>query len=197
MFVKKIVFGLALVSSICAATASAQSLVGVTAQLDRNLDSKTATVGQVVTAKLDGAVKTGDGFTLRRGTELIGKVVAVKASRGGSPASVSVEFGSASSRDGRQVPVKATVLAAFPASDVVQSGDAEVIMGPPPQHVSDDQSIEQLPGTLGKVAMTSAVDRTVSGTFSEASRNFRLSAGTYFQIGIAPTEIGSATSAAE
>ena len=46
--------GLAFISSISVAAASAQSLLGVNAQLDHNLDSKTAAAGQVVTAKLDG-----------------------------------------------------------------------------------------------------------------------------------------------
>jgi hypothetical protein len=115
---KSLSYGLALASLVGVGVASAQSLVGVNTRLDRTLDSKSAAVGQVVTAKLDGTVTTADGTKLPRGTELVGKIAEVKNANG-SPVSVSLLFTSAKLKDGKEVPVKATVLAAFPEADPV------------------------------------------------------------------------------
>ena len=112
---KKLSFGLALVSLAAAGGASAQSLVGVNTTLDRTLDSKSAAAGQVVTAKLDGTVTAADGTKLPKGTELIGKVADVKNANGAT--SVSLVFTSAKLKDGKEIPVKATVLAAYPELD--------------------------------------------------------------------------------
>src|ERR1700728_2106073 len=97
---KSLSWGLALASLVGVGVASAQSLVGVNTKLDRTLDSKSAAVGQVVTARLDGTVTTADGTKLPRGTELIGKVADVKNANG-NPVSVSLLFTSAKLKGGK------------------------------------------------------------------------------------------------
>jgi hypothetical protein len=192
---KKLSFGVALVSAIAVGSASAQTLVGVNTRLDHTLDSTSAASGQVVTAKLDGTVTT-DGVKLPKGTELIGKVAEVKAAQNGSAASVSLVFTSAKLKDGKEIPVKATLLAAYPesAGDVATySGD---LIGPAPAQVGGDSAFNQQAGALRNVAMNSAVKSSDSGTFL-SDGNFRLLAGTVLQVGIAPAGGVSGANAAE
>ncbi len=192
---KSLSFGLALASF--ASLASAQSLVGATAKLDQPLDSKSAAIGQLVTAKLNGTVKTDSGLKLPKGTELVGKVAEVKTAENGGPVSVSLVFTSAKLPEGKEVPVKATLLAAYPESAGDGAGYGTDTFGPAPERVGGDSAFDQQAGALRNVAMNSAVKNVNSGTFVSTDGPFRLAAGTYLQVGIAPAGGASATSAAE
>lgn len=192
---KNFSFGLAIISFVGVGAASAQSLVGVNTRLDHTLDSKTAAAGQVVTVKLDGPVKTADGIDLPRGTELVGKVAAVKNDGGAS--SVSLVFTTAKLKSGKEVPVKATVLAAYPPSAGEGATYSIDTIGEAPAQVTSDRTFAQQPGSLRHVAMTSAVKDNVSGTFSSTNGSFRLTTGTYLQVGVGAAANGGATSAAE
>ena len=191
---KNFPFGLALVSFVAMGVASAQTLVGVNAKLDQTLDSKSAAVGQAVTAKLNGTI-TANGTKLARGTELIGKIADVKNANGA--VSVSVVFTSAKLKDGKEIPVKATVIAASSALDPVAVSLGDVSAGEPPAQIPADGAFDQQPGSLPHVALTSAVPDRNSGTFSSTNGNFKLLAGTNLQVGVAPASVGSSTNAAE
>jgi hypothetical protein len=132
-------------------------------------------------------VKTTDGVKLDRGTELLGTVASAAPSSNRGPASLTLLFTTAKLKDGKQIPVKVTLLAAYPSGngDGVLYGNNAV--APPPQHVDPQQAILQEPGLLNKVELKSSVQGQDSGTFSKTDGNFRLAAGTYFQVGIAPT----------
>lgn len=189
--------GLALVAFVSVGAASAQSLVGVTTRLDKTLDSKSATVGQVVTVKLDGSVNAPDGVKLPKGTELIGKVASVTPAQSKGPASVALVFTSAKLKDGKEIPVKATLVGAYTASEGGDATYGDQTMAAAPRQVSADDTFNQQPGALRHVALTSAVKNDDSGTFSSTDGNFRLDAGTYLQFGVAPQSGASPTSAAE
>ncbi len=194
---KNLSFALAMASFVSAGAASAQSLVGVNTRLVQPLDSRTATQGQTVAVRLDGTLKTADGVKLPKGTELLGKVTDVKAAANGGPASVSVLFSTAQLKDGKQIPVKATLLAAYPSSEGEQSLDADQTIDTVANHVGPDHSVDQEPGALPGVALTAAVQSANSGTFTKADGNFKLTAGTYLQMGVAPATTSNSTSAAE
>jgi hypothetical protein len=191
---KSLSLGLAIASLSLAA--SAQSLVGVNAKLDRTLDSKSAASGQAVAARLDGTVTTADGTKLPKGTELIGKVADVKNANG-SPVSLSLVFTSAKLKDGREIPVKATVIAAYPQIDPVGANLGDVAVQPAPAQVSPDGVFQQQPGALSHVSLTSAVKDHDSATFSSNNGNFKLQAGTNLQVGIGPASAATSTNAAE
>jgi hypothetical protein len=192
---KNLSLGLAVVSMISAGAASAQSLAGVNTRLVKPLDSQTAANGQEITVKLDNGVTTPAGVKLPRGTELIGKIADVKASQNGGPASVSVVFTTAQLKGGKQIPVKATVVGAFPAisADEAQNVSPEL----PPDHVGSDRSIDQEPGELPGITLKAAVQDPNSGTFTKANGNFTLNAGTFLQVAVAPSSSSTSTSAAE
>lgn len=185
---------IAIASVICTGAASAQSLVGANAQLNQSLDTKKLSEGQVVTAKLDESVKTADGVDLPRGAELIGKVGEVKPSQNDGPATLSLVFNTAKLKDGKQIPVKVTLISTAPPSDGMDNYG--VAIGPPPQHVSDNASFQTSEGG-GDVLLTSAVKNADSGTFTKSHGNFGLISGTTLQVAIAPAAEGSQTNAAE
>jgi hypothetical protein len=189
--------GLALALLVSAGAASAQTLKGVNTRLVQPLDSATAAQGQAVAVKLDATVTTADGVKLPRGTELIGKVSEVKPSQSGGPASVSVVFTTAQVKGGKQIPVKATLLAAYPGDQGVAAQYSDATMGTVADNVSGDEQVDQEPGALPGVTLKAAAKNEDSGTFSKTNGNFKLGAGTYFQIGVGSAANGSGASAAE
>ena len=171
-----------------------QSLVSVNATLEHGLNSKDATQGQTVQAKLTDSAKTENGMKLDKGTVLLGKVEQVQKSTDNSPAKLSVTFDQAKLKDGRTVPVKATLLAAYPPNGgnyYPYTGSSSMTLGTQNQTVSDDRKVDQEPGALGDVAMHSAVQDNTSGTFTNKNGNINLRKGTQLQIAVAPAASGS------
>lgn len=194
---QKLSLGFALVSLMTAA-ASAQTLAGVNTRLVQALDTATAAAGQPVAVKLENTVTTTDGVKLPRGTELVGKIAEVKPSQNGGPASVTVAFTTAQLKGGKQIPVKATVLAAFPSDQGLESQYSDqTTLDVPPDHVASNVQVDQEPGALKDVSLKAAVQDADSGTFSKTKGNFKLGIGTYFQVGVGTAASGASTSAAE
>lgn len=188
--VKNVSLGLAILS-MSAAAAWGQSLSGVNTKLVTPLNSQTAKAGQQVIVKLNDSVKITNGQTLPKGTELLGTVSEVKAAEGRNPASVSVVFNTAQLKDGKKVPVKATLLAAYAAS-------ASDSVGVAPSEVNEKYTIDQEAGALpGGVTLKAAVQNSDSGTFAKENGNFKLGAGSFLQLGVGPAGASGATSAAE
>jgi hypothetical protein len=184
-------------SAFAQASNQSYQLVGVNARLESAINTDSVKPGQAITAKLDGTVTTSDGVKLEKGTELEGTVADATASSQRGPASLSVVFTSAKLKDGKQIPVKVTLLAAYPASDASDATYGDSIIAPPPQHVDPQMTVFQEPGLLSSnVTMKSSVQGQNSGTFSKADGNFRLIAGTELQLGIAGAN-GSGASAGE
>lgn len=191
--------GAATASLICAGAAWAQppaatqqtamkswNLVGVNAQLQQKLDAQTAHRGEIIKARLDGSVKTADGMRLDRGTELWGKVDRVQASSNGGPSTLSLMFTKAQLKDGRTVPVKVTIIGAYPADEARLAVSGNQTMPPAPRHVNSKERIDQEAGMIGHVSLHSAVQSQESATFRDDRGNLKLAPGTFLQVGIAP-----------
>lgn len=189
---KNISLGLAILS-MSAAAASAQSLTGVNTKLLTPLDSQTAKVGQQVAVKLNDSVKIASGETLPKGTQLLGTVADVKPAQGRNAASVAVVFNTAELKGGRKIPVKATLLAAYPPA----GGNGLEILGVPPSQIDSKYTVDQEPGALPGVTLKAAVQDSDSGTFSKEKGNFKLATGSYLQLGVGAATSAGATSAAE
>jgi hypothetical protein len=176
------------------ATGASWQLAGVNARLDKALDSQTAKAGQPVEATLNGAVRTPDGKKLPKGTELWGTVDNVQPSQDGGPSSLSLAFTTAQLEDGQKMPVKVTVVGAFPGSQASEASyDGVETMGPPPEDVNGSDKYDQEPGLLSHVAMMSSVHSQNSATFSRKDGDLMLKAGIFLQIGIAPANAGGGT----
>jgi hypothetical protein len=163
------------------------NLVSASAELMHGLNSKSTSPGQPVMARLTSDVKTNGQTELAKGTMLIGKVQQVQnANSNGSTSKLSLVFNEARLSDGRQVPIKATLLAAYPPDEIGATESATSYMIDQPRHISSDENTQQDPGTLGNIALTSSVQSDVSGVFLSKSRNINLREGTRLQLAIAP-----------
>jgi hypothetical protein len=189
----------ALVFAGAAAAQTSQSgqtwqLVGVNSRLDHTLDTNSATQGQAVEAKLDGSVTTIQGTKLEKGTELTGTVTGVEKSANGGASSLTLSFTTAKAKDGKQTPVKVTLLSAFPASaeNAAAYGLGEV--GSAPRHVNPDEKIDQESGMLNNISLHSRVQGENSGTFVKKDGDLKLNAGTYLQVGIASMNANTTSS---
>jgi len=180
-------FLLAGAASAATATSPAHTwdMVGVNARLTQKIDTQHARPGETVEAKLDGSVRTA-GIDLPRNTLLYGRVDHVEASQNGGPAALSLYFNQAELQNGQKIPVKVTVLSAFPAREGAMATYGTGIMGPAPKHVNSKRRTDQEPGLLSHISMHSAVQSHNSATFRKNDGDITLRAGTRFQLGIAP-----------
>lgn len=163
---------------------SSSWLTGATARLDHTLDAKDAKQGMAVEAKLDHTVKTPDGTKLPAGTELRGTVASVQAADNG-PSSISLRFDKAELKNGQTVPVKVTLIGAYPSNENQMSSYGQLDMAPAPRRVSPKAKYEQEAGTLSHIAMNSRVSGQNSATFLSKDGDVKLRAGTFLQLGIA------------
>ena len=163
------------------------NLVSANAELTQGLNSKSTRQGQSVMAKLTSNVKSDGQMELPKGTMLVGKVDQVQnASSNGNNSKISIVFNEARLSNGREVPIKATLLAAYPPDvmGVTQSTSSYMIQQP--AHIPSDQKIQQDPGTLSHITMMSSVQSQVSGVFLSKKHNINLHRGTRLQLAIAP-----------
>lgn len=189
--------GVATASFMLAAAAFAQTdLAGGTARLDHTIDTQSAQQGQAVEAKLDGTVKQA-GIDLPRGTELIGQLSDVHASQNGGPSSVSLTFTQARLKGGKEIPIRVTVVGAYPSSAGDDASSGQDIVAPTAQHINPQEKVDQEAGLLGHVSMTASADGNRSATFHDQGGNVRLQQGTCLQVGIAPASASGVTSGAE
>lgn len=160
-------------------------LTGVNARLVHGLDASSVRQGQIVEARLDGSVTTEQGVKLDGGTELTGTVTSVQRSSDGGPSSITLNFNKARMKDGKTIPVKVTVLSAFPANAGAQAINGVQEMGQAPRHINPRTAVDQEAGQLRHVSMHSRVQGNNSGTFRDKDGNVKLAAGTYLQVGVA------------
>ncbi|HEX4008083.1 MAG TPA: hypothetical protein VHX60_18055 [Acidobacteriaceae bacterium] len=169
-----------------AQTAQAWQMVGVNARLDHAVDTSSVKQGQTIQAKLDGSVKTQNGVKLEKGTELVGTVTSVQPSTSGGPSSLTVTFTTAQLKGGKQIPVKVTLLAAFPSTVNNQASFGVEAVPPAPRQVNSEEKVDQASGLLSNVTLHSQVQDQDSGTFAKKDGNLKLAAGTWLQVGVAP-----------
>ncbi len=86
-------------------------MVQAQALLDKTIDTKKAKQGDPVAAKLVQGVQIPDAVALPKNTVLEGHVDQVQASDHKSDSTVTVTFDKAKLKDGKELPIKATVLA--------------------------------------------------------------------------------------
>ena len=188
---KNLSLGVVVASFAAAGLASAQTLVGVNSQLTQSISTQSAKKGDAVTAKLKSTI-TADGVKLPKGTQITGAIAAVQPSQNRGPATLSIVFTKAQLRSGKTLPIKATVIAAYSATQGDNASGR--YMPAPPATVANDASVQQ-PGAIGKVSLDSSAKNSNSALFARKDGNFTLDRGTYLQLGIAPENAGSSQAA--
>jgi hypothetical protein len=178
--------------SYAGAQTSSQSaqlqLVSANAQLTQSLDSRSAKPGQAVTAKLTSNVKNNGAVELEKGAILMGQVEQVQPAAGNAPAKLSLVFNQAKLKDGQTVPVKLTLLGAYPGDTGEYfdlTGNTGSLTDGQPHIIPSDQKTDQVAGALRHVSLHSDAASDTSGVFTSDSKNFELKRGTKFQVAIA------------
>lgn len=161
-------------------------LIAGNTELVNALSTKSATMDQTVVVKLTDPVRTPAGVVLPRGTELLGRVDAVKASDKKGPSALTLTFTQARLKDGKTLAIKATLVRFAPAGD----------MDEPPTSVAPDSSFAQEADGSSGIALHSAVDDKSSGTLTDNRRNISFVPGTHFRVAL-DVEPAQQSSAAE
>ncbi len=103
--------------------AQAQSAPVLVTKFAVKLDTKSAKVGEAVSAKTVKAARAKDGTELPKGSKLTGQVVAVQSNKDGNgTASLAIKFDQVELKDGAKVPVQGLIVAIGPAPDVSGGG---------------------------------------------------------------------------
>jgi hypothetical protein len=165
-------------------TAANLHLMSTNASLNQTLNSSHLSVGQNVSAHLTMKLRASNGLVLPRNTQLLGKISELQGGQG-KPTSIALVFSKARLKNGRIIPIKATLLGAMPPNynGYLSSADYFPDTSNP---VAPDAAMDQEAGVLNHIALHSAVRSHNSGIFLSKRGNIRLRAGTQLRIAIAP-----------
>ena len=107
---KHLAICLALTTMAAAQSPTPIRLVGVRATLDKTLDARKVQVGEAVNARPEAKVHIADGIDIETSSHLVGRVDTVQPSTGMGDSGITVTFDRVQLKDGRQIPIKATIL---------------------------------------------------------------------------------------
>jgi hypothetical protein len=160
------------------------------AVLVRTLDADKDHDGSSVRAKLDQKVTLDNGTQLPRGTMLLGKVAKDDMQEQGL-VKLAVRFDQARLKDGRTVPVRATIVGLY-GPDSVGTGTADQQTG---DQVPDDWTAKTLQmdqeNVVSGVDLHSKISSQNSGVFVSTKKDdIKLRAGSEIQFAIAPAANG-------
>jgi hypothetical protein len=83
-------------------------------QLVSKLDTQTAKTGDDVVVETKASVKTADGTEIPKGSKLVGHVVAVQPSTGGTNSQVALQFDHAELEGGQNLPIHSEIRSIEP-----------------------------------------------------------------------------------
>ncbi len=153
----------------------AARMVPARAGLVKPIDSKKIQAGQQFEAVLNSKVQLKNGPELPRGTVLIGTAATGDSQTGGSSKLI-LRFTQAKLKDGKIIPVKATIVGLFPASSL-ESEDKELWN---PKCLRVDQAVDSY-----GVQLHSNIADSDSGVFVSTKGNaVKLSLGSWIALAI-------------
>jgi hypothetical protein len=98
----------------------------IAGELMNMLDSKTAKVGDRIVLKTKSAVRTAEGTEIPKGSKLIGRVVAAKASTAtDANAQVALQFDQIEFKDGQTLPIQSEIQALSPAANDASTAESD------------------------------------------------------------------------
>jgi hypothetical protein len=164
-------------------------LSDVKTDLMEKLDSKTARVGQEVTARIKRDLILADDTRLPKGTMLVGHVTAAQSEDSQQPyASLSITFERADLSNGKSVPVRAVIrsITSLAVTQIVpvSYGDGKS----PVDRQGDAQEQGPRPTGLPGVMLANPASGNVSGTLSAQGMNISIANGTEMTMGLITTK---------
>lgn len=168
------------------ARSQAAQMVSANATLMHNFDAKDLQQSKEIRAKLNSSVTLENGTKLASGTVLVGHVVQDQAEPKGQNTRIAFDFNQAVLKDGKTVPIKATIVGVTPGANqsvgyLVQPGD---------KWTDGPLQIDQV-GVLNGVDLHSQIAGENSGVLvSTKSNDLKLRQGSGIQFAIAPAGAG-------
>jgi hypothetical protein len=172
----------------------ADEMVPVQIVLERGLDAKKIQPGQQFKARLDDTAHLKNGPELPRGTVLVGQVTTDDLQMQGN-SKLALRFTDAHLKDGKDVPIKATIVAVTPSGELSPNG-APVDAG---SGVWDHKmlQIDQISAFSG-VDLHSRISSPNSGVFVTTTKDdVKLGTDSHMTVAIAARQGGYATPAGE
>lgn len=161
----------------------ALKMVPAEARLTKALDARNARMGEEFRATLNQKVHLKNGTELPKGTELVGKVVKSQAMQNGEPSVMTLRFTQADLKNGKTVPIKATIVGLYDADDEV--GPSYAPTPPPNTWTPAALQVDQI-DALNGADLHSKIAANNSGVLKSSKNNIRFSRGTEFALAIAP-----------
>jgi hypothetical protein len=125
-------------------------------QLAKSIDSRKVKQGDAIEAKVAAELRTGDGTVIPRGSKVMGHVTEASArAKGDSSSQLGIAFDKISLKDGKQLPLKASIQAVGPPPTVAgQSSDLGNASGTPSQGGSAPMGGGATPSGIGSARAT-------------------------------------------
>ena len=167
----------------------AMKMVPAQAVLTKDIDARRTKVGRQIGAKLSRTVQLKNGTKLPSGTRLIGTVAADELN--GHTSKLALRFTKAELKNGKILPIKATIVGVFPPASYDAGGDP-VSLGNQAANTWNDGTlkVDQL-GVLSGVDLHSAIANRNSGLLVASKRkDVTLLAGSELALAIAAERPG-------
>jgi hypothetical protein len=137
------------------------------AELSQSLDSKKAKAGDPITAHTTEAIKTDGQVVISKGTKLVGHVTRASArSKGDAVSVLAIQFDRAILKDGREMPMQATVQALAVEQRVAAVGPEDL---QPAGNAGNIEGGAAGAGKAGNRGVVGGVGNTVGGAASGAA----------------------------
>jgi len=163
-------------------SSEAMNMVPAEADLVKTLDAKDLHAGQQFQAKLADTIHLKNGPELRKGTELVGTVVTDRMSSDGQTSTLALRFTEAELKNGKVVPIKATIVGIYPPS----SGNFYGSLSQTPNYWTPKTlQVDQI-GAMAGIDLHSKIAARDSAVFvSKKKDNMKFNQGSEFAIAIA------------
>ena len=169
-----------------AAMREVKEVVPAIASLTQTIDANTVKEGDQIRATLGEKIKLKDGTELPGGTEIVGQVTVDQVQNDGT-FRLALVFTNADLKDGKVIPIKATIMRVYPPVGNHASGDAINYAYASAHYWTDRTTQVDQPDALQGVELQSMFAGSNSGSFvSKQKDEIRLSTGTLLDLAIAP-----------
>ena len=159
----------------------AMRMVPAQAALTEPLSAKNTRAGQEFQARLSEKVYLKNGPVLPKGTELVGRIVKDQVNQNGE-STLTLRFAQARLKDGKTVPIKATIVGLYSAANrYAQSYGA---VQTPNYWTPSTLQVDQI-NALNHVDLHSRIAANNSGVLQSSKSNIHFSSGTEFALAIA------------
>jgi hypothetical protein len=159
----------------------AMQMVPARADLTKTLNANNLRAGQSFEARLSKKVDLKNGPVLPKGTELVGKVLHDQAGENGEASTLTLQFTQADLKNGKTVPIKATIVGLYSAQN--QFGTSYGTTQMPNYWTPQTLQVDQI-NALHDVDLHSKIAADNSGVL-KSTKNIRFTQGTEFALAIA------------